>query len=814
MTKRRLILAVLVTAAGLAPMNGSLPAVRAAVNAPVLKWAYGGCTAGPYCSNGWYSSPAVADLDGDGAPEVVWGSYEVVVLNGATGALRASASNGYRVWPGIAVTDLVGDGTVEIVVGRGGNQLHAYRFQAPSTLSVAWFRNPFASNCASNGCEVRSLAVEDLESDGWRDVLVGRASGGSNQQINAYDGNGGQRAGWPARRNGELGYGWGMYNQNVAVADMNRDGNKEVFGPTDTHYITALDRNGNQLPIAPGVYPPSKTVWSETGVHLDHSVDVIGYADCGTEHRPNFADSPPVVADLNGDGLPEMIVVGNVYNCGGDEYVSLFQMPFIFKLDRTRWSASGFNWTVLPVPGPNSGPKSEDYDVIETALPNPAIADLDGDGFMEILYASYDGKVHAYSLDKTEKGSWPYVVPTLGLAGDTFRFAGEPAVADLDNDGRAEVLFTSWPKKGIGAKGQLHVLNYLGQELYRIDLPNASIGGANNGGLAAPTIANIDADADLEVVVGTVKSGVVAYDLPGSSNARVLWGTGRGSILRSGRAPSAIRRSPDFEPDLKSDATVYHASTGLWYARQSSSGGTFSVGYGGPGYQPVEGDFDGDARTDPTVYQVSSGLWFVRQSTNGATYSIGFGGPGFQPVPRDYDGDGRTDFAVYHAATSLWYVRSSRTGTTTSAEFGGNGFLPVPADYDGDGRADLAVLQESSGLWLLRLSATNKTATVAFGGSGFTPVPRDYDGDGLADVAVYHPSTGLWYIRHSSAGTTASFGFGGTGYTQVPADFDGDRRADLAVYHAASGLWFVRQSTTGTTASFAYGGSGFTPVME
>ena len=64
-----------------------------------------------------------------------------------------------------------------------------------------------------------------------------------------------------------------------------------------------------------------------------------------------------------------------------------------------------------------------------------------------------------------------------------------------------------------------------------------------NGGLAAPTLANIDADADLEVVVGTSPSGVVAYDLPGSASARVLWRTGRGGYKRSGTAPTFSRLS-------------------------------------------------------------------------------------------------------------------------------------------------------------------------------------------------------------------------------------------------------------------------------
>jgi len=321
---------------------------------------------------------------------------------------------------------------------------------------------------------------------------------------------------------------------------MNGDGLKEILGPTDTHYITGLDRNGNQLPtnaIYNNSNPPGPKIWRQVGVHVDHFVDLIGYANCGVQHRPNWANSAPVTADVNGDGVPEWIAVGNVYNCGTNPYTDLYYMPFIFNLDRTRWSGSGFDWTVIPTPGPGSAPLSEDYNEIENAMPNPVLADLDGDGFKEILFPSYDGKVHAYWLDKTEHGSWPYVVPTTGAPGDEFRFAGEPVVADLDNDGQAEVLFTSWPKKAAGQGGnrlgQLHVLSSLGVELYRVNLP-APFGDDWNGGLGAPTLANIDGDPDLELVAGTTASGVVAYDLPNTPNARILWGTGRGGYRRTG----------------------------------------------------------------------------------------------------------------------------------------------------------------------------------------------------------------------------------------------------------------------------------------
>ena len=493
------------------------PSLSAALEAPVEKWRHGGCFAS-WCQTGWYSSPAIVDLDGDGRAEVAWGSYDLVALEGETGALRWRATNGSRVWPGVAVADLTGDGSVEIAVGRGSDQLTVYGAGG----TIIWSASPFG------GGEVRTLAVADLETDGVLEIVVGRASGGSTRQLNVFEAGGSSRTGWPARRDGEAGYGWGMYNENVAVADLDGDGHKEVIGPTDTHYITALDSGGGQLPASP-IYGAGK-VWSQVGVHVDHAVDLRGYANCGVEHRPNFADSAPAIADLDGDGTLEIVVVGNNYDCGTSPYTSLYHMPYILKMDRSRWAGGGFDWTEIPAALPGSGPLAEDYAVIETAVPNPALADLDGDGQKEILYPSYDGRLHAWWLDKMPHGSWPYTVPGAGI-----RFASEAVVADLDGDGPAEVIFTSWPDKATGGVGRLHILDAAGHPLHALDLPAPLSGSATwNGALGAPTLGNIDGDPDLEIVVGTVASGVVAYDLPGTAGARLLWATGRGSSLRTG----------------------------------------------------------------------------------------------------------------------------------------------------------------------------------------------------------------------------------------------------------------------------------------
>ena len=326
-----------------------------------------------------------------------------------------------------------------------------------------------------------------------------------------------------------------MYNNNIAIGKLTSGTGLQVVVPSDTITVCAYAATGIQLPTNPiyhGQPGHDMQTWCDVPAYVDPAYELQGYGPCYTQptYRANFADGPANIVDVNGDGINEVVASGNVHDCYTNPYTDKYITPYIFNADRTRLNAGGYDWTTPPV---NTGaPLSEDYNLIETAQANPVTVDLDGDGKLEILFASYDGRLHAMWLDKTEHGSWPYQVKNP--AESFIRFASEPAVADLNGDGTPEVIFASWTQKGSNATGNLTILDNLGNKLQEVALP-AWFGSGNwNGAMAAPTLADIDGDYELEAVVNTAHSGLVAYDLPGTANARILWGTGRGSYLRTG----------------------------------------------------------------------------------------------------------------------------------------------------------------------------------------------------------------------------------------------------------------------------------------
>ena len=499
--------------------------VKATVSAPVLKWQYGGCYSS-WCETGWYSSPAVADLDGNGTLEIVASAYSIVALEGATGNVIWRVDSGkdrnsapgysHRTWPGIWIRDVDGDKSLDIITAHSGGWVSVYNNQG--YFKPGWPQQPTTN-------ELRGLVVSDIDRDGTAEIIVtGATYGKTNTWV--FEHNGVLKSGWPQLAD-DSGSAYGVFNDNAWVADLNNDGQEEIIVPSDVTTLCAYQPSGVQLRASP-IY--GDKTWGAIGTWESLSTELRGWGHCdgvrSESYRSNFAHGASVISDVDGDNAKEVIVTGNMYDCDVGHPPGKYTSLFIFNADRSRFKKGVWDWEQAPVD--TGAPLSEDYSQIENCQPNPVVVDLNNDNQKEILFASYDGKMHAYWLDKTEHHNWPYSI--YNSSEGFYRFASEPVVADLDRDGCSEVIFTSWVQKTTTGMrlGKLHILDCEGNVLHEQLLPVPKSSSRHvNGALPAPTIANIDDDSDYELVINTINSGFVAYDLPGSAGARIQWQSGR-----------------------------------------------------------------------------------------------------------------------------------------------------------------------------------------------------------------------------------------------------------------------------------------------
>ena len=265
---------VLLTLAA-SPLHSANPTTTT-IAAPVLKWSEGGCAS--WCQTGWYSSPAVADLDGDGQPEVIGSGYSISVLNGSTGALEWQVPSGYdrsappgtgpvgRTWPGIVAADIDADGLYEIVTAHSGGVVSVYDH-------TGYFQDGWPKYPTSH--ELRGLTVYDLDSNGTAEIIV---TGATYNRTNTwvYEHTGELRPGWP-QLNNDSGYAHGVFNDNSAAGEL--DGQAAIVVPSDVHYIAAYTPGGVMLPANP-VYG-GKT-WGQVGVWESYATELQGWGTCSS----------------------------------------------------------------------------------------------------------------------------------------------------------------------------------------------------------------------------------------------------------------------------------------------------------------------------------------------------------------------------------------------------------------------------------------------------------------------------------------------------------------------------------------------------
>jgi FG-GAP-like repeat len=183
----------------------------------------------------------------------------------------------------------------------------------------------------------------------------------------------------------------------------------------------------------------------------------------------------------------------------------------------------------LPLSAKPTARPSGDY-YPPSGIPAPTVADIAGDRRPEIVASVPDGAV--YAVGPTGKRLWRYDY----ARGRAKTFASEVVAADLNRDGRPELVFGTYSLTR--RSGRLVVLSASGKRLHDLRLRRQGTDGNGIGVPAAPSIGDLNGDGRLEIVVTTFDHGLDVYRVPGSGTNCLPWPTGRGNLLRNGAGPA------------------------------------------------------------------------------------------------------------------------------------------------------------------------------------------------------------------------------------------------------------------------------------
>lgn len=469
----------------------------------------------------WLASPAVADLDGDGEQEIILARAGLLLAFHLDNSVVFRVEAEGRIWSSPVVADLVPENPgLEVafaargriyMVGSDGSALPGFPVSARDEL-----RSIAAGDIDGDGrYELVSVSTTRLEANGRRDILV------------AVNDDGSPSAGFPPNTSGASGcddacYVTGGYDQNIALGDLDGDGDDELFATQDNAYLSLHDGDGRAFDCAPIFRGRTKFL----GVRFlhDYSEAQQGYADDeASALQAHFTNSAPAIADLNGDGKRELIVLGSVQNAAQDQREQGVAL-WVINPDGTRPDG----WTE-PFHAPDYLAGLWDYEGtnIVGATNQVSVADIfpDRPG-PEMVFAGFDGRIHCVDARAEQVWQTPYTTSDRVLTGGV-------AIADLSGDGVPEIVFATYSPDPDAS--HLFVLSASGEVLHRVPLPA-------RGSMAVPTIADVNGDGELEIVVN-LKNGedrmrsALVYTVSGAKAGCLLWPTGRGNLLRNGFVP-------------------------------------------------------------------------------------------------------------------------------------------------------------------------------------------------------------------------------------------------------------------------------------